>query len=1190
MKTIYTAVALLLLLPFGLLAQVPIWQKADTTSKGGNITQSKFTRDQQGNQYFVGTFTGSIRFGSASLSATSQDAFIAKINPSGKHIWAKKIGGNSQVTGLCTVVDTAGNVYVAGDFFNNITINGSSINSTGSTDGYLIKFDKNGSYVWHRLITGTSIQQVTSLTIDGAGSVFIAGNYFGSSNIAGKSISNSSSGYDCYMAKITSMGHTSWVRAFGGSSTDQVKDMASDGNKSILITGNFFSSISFGSTTVNGSGSWDIYVARYDSAGKLGWAIAGGSTNVDQPTAISWDNNGGFILAGTFSTATSMGGKTLSGSFNESFICQFNGNARSTYLVRLPKSTGFGMNNINGVAPGSNGSAIITGNYSESLTINNKTYNPTSGDIYVIGISKNGVFDWINTASGNGTETATGIYVDPNDRYYISGIIGNLTDFGSIKVRTTGSAIYYAQGLPPITKPDYKGTKNVYVYFDSTITRKYDLNIKAQTEYNLIAAPSGLVYDSSTVSITWKPTINDLGRHRVRISATNLAGTDTAEINIWVIQRASATIVAPTAICIGDTANISYQAPDAGPLTYLWEFSDGSDFIKTSIDYVFNKTGNFELRLWTRNVFGHDDTFYHYIGVFPAPNAGFKMNSACAKDTLVLTDKSTSPMSTIVSQKWYIENNLVGTGNQLKRYFSNDTLANFSLVIETAAGCIDSFSKSTQVYGPPKVDFVLFDACEGAEALFFDQTKTADTVTKYTWDFGDNTVKTITYTGLAHTYKSTGEFNVTLTLETKSNCTATATKKITIAPKPTAKFSVGHVCGNSPYEFRDSSTTPTGTIRTRIWDFGDGKFSQKKNVSHQYNKAGTYQVSLIVSATNSCIDTLTLPITILPSPKPTIKASNLCANGLAKFVSQTNVATTDKIISQEWFVNGKATSVNDNELRINLSNSDATYSVVQKIETLKGCVDSNEIKVSPRPYVSSEFSVEKACIGDTVEIKNQLDSNTLLDSVYFIGWGVQAFNDGNGWKAAFTSPKGHQLFMRTFAKNGCNDSTAKQLETFAFPNAEFTFTRNSVKELSFTSVPNGNSYFWDFGDGEITSAENPTHTFSDYGTYTVSLTVTNSEGCSWTTSQEIKVDQTISISEQELALSIYPNPTNGAFNLQVSGTENAQLFIFDIAGKLVYNEQIVAETTWIQPGLQSGSYLVKVAGNGTITQTVLLVE
>ncbi|MGD0094528.1 MAG: PKD domain-containing protein [Planctomycetota bacterium] len=60
--------------------------------------------------------------------------------------------------------------------------------------------------------------------------------------------------------------------------------------------------------------------------------------------------------------------------------------------------------------------------------------------------------------------------------------------------------------------------------------------------------------------------------------------------------------------------------------------------------------------------------------------------------------------------------------------------------------------------------------------------------------------------------------------------------------------------------------------------------------------------------------------------------------------------------------------------------------------------------------------------------------------------------------------------------------------------------------VSFVGGPGGQSYSWDFGDGSTSTSQNPTHTYAPPGTYTVVLTVTDSNGVKTTAGLTVTVE------------------------------------------------------------------------------------
>lgn len=77
-------------------------------------------------------------------------------------------------------------------------------------------------------------------------------------------------------------------------------------------------------------------------------------------------------------------------------------------------------------------------------------------------------------------------------------------------------------------------------------------------------------------------------------------------------------------------------------------------------------------------------------------------------------------------------------------------------------------------------------------------------------------------------------------------------------------------------------------------------------------------------------------------------------------------------------------------------------------------------------------------------------------------------------------------------------------------NAQFSYSQNgstfSFSESSATNDPGGIiSYSWDFGDGNSSTLQNPTHTYSGPGTYFVSLSIQTQNGCSDSKSSNISI-------------------------------------------------------------------------------------
>lgn len=156
--------------------------------------------------------------------------------------------------------------------------------------------------------------------------------------------------------------------------------------------------------------------------------------------------------------------------------------------------------------------------------------------------------------------------------------------------------------------------------------------------------------------------------------------------------------------------------------------------------------------------------------------------------------------------------------------------------------------------------------------------------------------------------------------------------------------------------------------------------------------------------------------------------------------------------------------------------------------------------------------------------------------------------------------------------------------------ASWTYTADTQGNAAFTNTSsNGLSYYWDFGDGNTSSASDPTHTYQQAGVYTVSLIAT--DGCTTdTTSDLVEIILVGRAAPSEAALTVTPNPNDGRFTVRGMVDGATDVRVYDLQGRLVHATPMAADGDLSLVidlrHLQKGMYLLRM-GEGA-TQRILI--
>lgn len=214
---------------------------------------------------------------------------------------------------------------------------------------------------------------------------------------------------------------------------------------------------------------------------------------------------------------------------------------------------------------------------------------------------------------------------------------------------------------------------------------------------------------------------------------------------------------------------------------------------------------------------------------------------------------------------------------------------------------------------------------------------TGKPVLSYFWDFGDGTVST--EKNPTHIFTSVGIKTVSLFVKNDVACVSNVfTLPIEIFAEPSANFSIQDVsCSKQDILFTDQTALAGNTVKSYLWDFGDGSTSGLKSPIHSYAIPGNYNIKLVVKTESNCEVTITKNKVIFGSPEIDFKDPEACVNDNVTF--QISKKSND-IASYEWDF-GDGTNDEDQknkETPAHKYNSAGNYNVKLKVTSVNGCV------------------------------------------------------------------------------------------------------------------------------------------------------------------------------------------------------------------------------------------------------------
>ncbi len=306
--------------------------------------------------------------------------------------------------------------------------------------------DQGDPNTWAMAIPSTGAVATVDLVRDSADNLYLAGQFYNLTTF-GQTPLTPADGNDVYVSSVDNKGKVRWVKRFGGAGSELCHRLARDAKGNLYVTGRFTKQISFGATTLTSKGSYDVFFAKLDPAGKPLWASSGGSKYEDRGQGITADGAGNVYVVGEFNKDATFGKHTLTSRGGiDLFVAKLDAGGSYSWIKT---AGGTRVDRALAAAATPDGKLFVTGQINGEATFGAAKFKPknTYHDAFVARYSPSGSVVWVRGAGGLGTDVGQNIAVDSAGNSYITGVFEKVGTFGTLEVSSRGFRDVFAARL-----------------------------------------------------------------------------------------------------------------------------------------------------------------------------------------------------------------------------------------------------------------------------------------------------------------------------------------------------------------------------------------------------------------------------------------------------------------------------------------------------------------------------------------------------------------------------------------------------------------------------------------------------------------------------------------------------------------------------------------------------------------------
>jgi len=591
------------------------------------------------------------------------------------------------------------------------------------------------------------------------------------------------------------------------------------------------------------------------------------------------------------------------------------------------------------------------------------------------------------------------------------------------------------------------------------------------------------------------------GNYTVTLIANGSGGTSTSTKTVQVIAPPISNFTASPLVACQGYGSIQFTNNSLNYDSCVWDFGDGTKSNSLNPSHIYSIAGVFTVNLIIYNkIFGCTDfkTRTQYITINPKPLAIITVDTLATCNQQHVFNFSSSAVNSISAWSWSF-----GDGNSSAIQNPTHSYANvgnypIKLITLNSYGCQDTatLNSAINVLSNP-LPIITSGPTVGCTPFSISFTNSVTNSSSSFWVFGNGDSAFTKNSGCY--YDSAGVFVGHLIVVYPNGCSQYVnldTVRIDASPQP--HFTMTNFTGCKPLSVNFTNISSTGNY-TWNWDFGDGTTSIQTNPIHVYDSVGYFIPSLVATSPNGCTNVIKNVWYYVNVNGPTASFKPDVISGCFPLtVSFAN--STVGAVAYNWnFGDGSFSTLQHPS---HVYNSIGTYQVSLVAANAQGCKDTliystlinvtgSILNFSPPPTVT-------ACAPHSVNF---------ADASGAAAW-LWDFGDGTTSTIAnpshtYAIPGNYTVSLTTWMPNGGCSYYIGNFQTFiidgAVPDYSYIVSNCPPYVVTFKdSSLNAASWIWSFGDGATSTLQNPLHTYSNPGSYDITLQVTTPSGCTTT--------------------------------------------------------------------------------------------